>query len=181
MKKIATLILCLSLALASNAFAATQRYIVATRASVPTARIASMIRDVETTPQPRSVESFRSIAGFAADLTDDEAAALRKSPDVRYVEPVVERHALDLGVTTQADVPSPFGQTVPYGIDLVRAREVWPVVHGEGINVVVIDTGIDYTHPDLVNAYAGGFNTYTHSDDPKDDNGHGTHVCGTIA
>src|SRR5712691_5614293 len=181
MKKISTLILCLSLALASSALAATQRYIVATRTSVPAAHIALMIRDVETTSQARSVESFRLLAGFAADLTDDEAAAMRKSPDVRYVEAVVERHALDLGVTTLADTPNPFGQTVPFGIDLVRAREVWPVAHGEGINVVVIDTGIDMTHPDLSPAYAGGYNTYDHTDNPKDDNGHGTHVAGTIA
>ncbi|HEV8660330.1 MAG TPA: S8 family serine peptidase [Thermoanaerobaculia bacterium] len=171
-----------ALALASTLSAATQRYIVATRAFVPVARAAVMIRDIETTPRPRSVESFRSISGFAADLSDDEAAALRRSVEVRYIEPVVERHALDLGgVTTNADVVNPFAQTVPFGIDLVRAREVWPVTHGEGINVVVIDTGIDYTHPDLAGVYAGGFNTYGNTDDPKDDNGHGTHVAGTIA
>src|SRR5205807_2632085 len=57
----------------------------------------------------------------------------------------------------------------------------WPVTHGEGINVVIIDTGIDYTHPDLSAVYAGGLNTFGNTDDPKDDNGHGTHVAGTIA
>jgi subtilisin family serine protease len=75
-------------------------------------------------------------------------------------------------------------QTVPYGIDLVHARDVWPVTRGKGtVNVVAIDTGIDYTHPDLKAAYAGGYNVFTKTNDPKDDHifGHGTHVAGIIA
>lgn len=57
--------------------------------------------------------------------------------------------------------------------------------------VAVIDTGIDYTHEDLkdnlwVNKDLGklsgkhGFNFLYYSDDPMDDNGHGTHVSGII-
>jgi subtilisin family serine protease len=49
------------------------------------------------------------------------------------------------------------------------------------INVAVIDTGIDPTHPDLKDNYAGGFNTFDATLSPADDHGHGTHVAGTIA
>src|SRR5574342_633944 len=150
------------------------------RSAMP--RLQTMIRDVEVTPRARSVESFALIRGFAADLTDEEAAALRQKPDVSYIEPVIERHALEVGgIQSDADVANPFGQVVPFGVDMVRARDVWPVTRGEGINVVVIDTGIDKTHPDLAGVYAGGYNTYDKSDNPLDDNGHGTHVAGTIA
>ncbi|MGE6256784.1 S8 family peptidase [Heyndrickxia sporothermodurans] len=52
---------------------------------------------------------------------------------------------------------------------------------GEDIVVAVIDTGIDYTHPDLKANYAYGKSFVPGHLDPKDDNGHGTHVAGSIA
>ncbi|HSP13658.1 MAG TPA: S8 family serine peptidase [Thermoanaerobaculia bacterium] len=173
----------LALLFASTLFAApTQRYIVATRSSMALPRATTLVREIEGTPQARDIQAFHVIHGFAAELTGDEAAKLRRSVEVDYVEPVVERHALELGaIESQADVANPFGQVVPFGVDMVRAREVWPVTRGEGINVVVVDTGIDKTHPDLAGVYAGGYNTYDKSENPVDDNGHGTHVAGTIA
>ncbi len=172
---------------ASTLFAApTQRYTVVMRAPIGTVRAQTMVRSIEGAPtdsaDDRHIRAYHIIDGFSADLTADEAAALKASPGVSYVSPAVERHALDVAPKTSlTDGANPFGQVVPYGIDLVRAREVWPVSRGEGINVVVVDTGIDYTHPELSPVYAGGFNELTGSTDPKDDNGHGTHVSGTIA
>jgi subtilisin len=54
-------------------------------------------------------------------------------------------------------------------------------VTGSGVKVAVIDTGIDYTHPDLSQNYAGGWDFVNNDNDPMDDYGHGTHVAGTIA
>src|SRR3954452_21590124 len=71
-------------------------------------------------------------------------------------------------------------QVTPYGISLVHAPAVWPFARGTGINVAIVDTGIDYTHPEFKERYKGGFNAITGSNDPKDDDGHGTHVAGTI-
>jgi len=51
---------------------------------------------------------------------------------------------------------------------------------GQGVKVGIIDTGIDYTHPDLKANYAGGYNAIDTSKPPLDDNGHGTHVAGII-
>jgi subtilisin family serine protease len=54
-------------------------------------------------------------------------------------------------------------------------------VTGAGVKVAVIDTGIDYTHPELSPNYAGGWDFVNEDDDPMDDHGHGTHVAGTVA
>lgn len=71
----------------------------------------------------------------------------------------------------------------PWGVGRVNAQEAWPRTQGKGVRVAVIDTGIDDSHPDLKANVAGGWNAL----DPKepsrwqDDQGHGTHVAGTIA
>ena len=124
------------------------------------------------------------INGFSANLSDEEIAALRQSADVVSIEPVIERHLLEIGRTL---APRPDGnplsltQIVPYGIDLIHAREVWPHARGANVNVAIFDTGISTKHPDLAANIAGGYNTLTSSDNFLDDHGHGTHVAGTLA
>ena len=63
----------------------------------------------------------------------------------------------------------------------IDAPEAWAMSTGTPVIVAVIDTGIDYTHPDLAANYAGGEDLLTLDGDPMDDHGHGTHVSGTIA
>ena len=64
----------------------------------------------------------------------------------------------------------------------IDAPEAWAISTGSpAVTVAVIDTGIDYTHPDLAANYAGGYDFVNLDADPMDDHGHGTHVSGTIA
>jgi len=130
-------------------------------------------------------------------------------PDVLYAEP-------DYIVHVDADPNDTFfsllygmkntGQTIQgvpglSGAD-IGAVSAWAVSGGTRANVVaVVDTGIDYNHPDLaanvwsapaaysltiggvtVNFRAGshGYNAVTNTDDPFDDHFHGTHCSGTI-
>ena len=73
----------------------------------------------------------------------------------------------------------PVHQTPDADID---APEAWAISRGSSnVTVAVIDTGVDYTHPDLAANYAGGHDFVFGDGDPMDDHGHGTHVAGTIA
>ncbi|MEH7226681.1 S8 family peptidase [Bacillus sp. JJ1566] len=74
----------------------------------------------------------------------------------------------------------------PEGVQLVQAPSLWEdSSQGEGIVIAVIDTGIDISHPDLRDRIIAGRNFTTDyngdSDVFEDNNGHGTHVSGTIA
>ena len=64
----------------------------------------------------------------------------------------------------------------------IDAPEAWAISRGSAaVTVAVIDTGVDYTHPDIAPNYAGGDDFVFLDGDPMDDHGHGTHVAGTIA
>ena len=71
-------------------------------------------------------------------------------------------------------------QKLPWGIARVNAPLVWPVTTADPIKVAVIDTGIDVKHPDLLGNLKGGVSTVSYTSSFNDDNGHGTHVAGTI-
>ena len=58
--------------------------------------------------------------------------------------------------------------------------EQWKYCSGDDVIVAVIDTGCDLDHPDLSKNLLQGINLIDSKKDPIDDNGHGTHVCGTI-
>ncbi len=79
-------------------------------------------------------------------------------------------------------------QVLPWGVDRIDAEYEWTGSTGLGVNVAVIDTGIDADHPDLADNIAGGVNyvskPWWKPADPSkwdDDDGHGTHVAGIIA
>ena len=168
-------LLSLSLLFSTSLLAGTARYIVLLRAPLPHARVREL----------NDVREFQTLDAFAANLDEKQIADLRASGNVRAIETIKERHISDpverTRVSGQAGRVSSTGlQQLPYGVDLIHAPSVWPVGRGEKINVVVIDTGIDIGHPDLVANYAGGYNTYARDDAPLDDNHHGTHVAGIV-
>lgn len=75
---------------------------------------------------------------------------------------------------------------IPQGIQMINAPYLWEAgKKGEGVVVAIIDTGCQTNHPDLAGRIVGGRNfTSDYSKDPnkyEDNNGHGTHVAGTIA
>ncbi len=76
--------------------------------------------------------------------------------------------------------PPPPAETLGWGVDRVDA-DLNTGNGGAGITVAVLDTGIDYDHPDLEDAVVGGVDFTSDPDGYDDGNGHGTHVSGVIA
>ena len=173
MKRIAlgaVLVLMTTVSLAAE----TARYFVATRRPIREIGVTSVARELRD-PAERRVSTFTIVNGFAANLTDAEAATLRRSPDVRYVERVVSRHLM-------ANVSKPGEQMVPYGVTLVNAPQTWAGRVSVAVNVAVIDSGVDHRHSELRGAWAGGYNVLDpDAEFAMDGVGHGTHVAGTIA
>jgi len=78
---------------------------------------------------------------------------------------------------------SAHGQTTPWGIDRIGAPEAQDVSGGDGIDVAILDTGIDPNHEtlDVEGGYAVETARGPYDEDWADDEGHGTHCAGTAA
>ncbi|MHA1124623.1 MAG: S8 family serine peptidase [Candidatus Heimdallarchaeota archaeon] len=95
---------------------------------------------------------------------------------VRYVQP--NQYITTNGVP---DDPQWSQQWGPQRIDVPKA---WALETGDfsEVLVAIIDSGIDYNHPDLSAQYVAlGYDWYNDDSDPYDDFGHGTHCAGIIA
>ncbi|WP_308637273.1 S8 family peptidase [Paenibacillus silvisoli] len=70
---------------------------------------------------------------------------------------------------------------IPWGVQEIKAPLAWSMTTGHRVKVGVIDTGVDFSHPDLKQSLGRGINLLNRGTLPHDDNGHGTHIAGTIA
>jgi subtilisin family serine protease len=129
----------------------------------------------------------------------DKLTALRAHPLVSYAEPnlILRKSSAPndtlFGSLWAMENTGQTGGTADADIDATTA---WSVTTGDiRVRVAVIDSGIDYNHPDLAaNMWPGrGYDFYEDlgdpadptdddlmDDDPMDEDGHGTHVAGTI-
>ncbi|KKT66861.1 MAG: Serine protease, partial [Candidatus Collierbacteria bacterium GW2011_GWC2_44_30] len=107
-----------------------------------------------------------AIKGFSATI-----------PEFVSVDRVVSADVHTQGRPTPSPVPQPT-QVIPNGIKRIGRNTA---NLGTNIGVAVIDTGIDLKHPDLIENIKGNVTCVNRTSTGNDDNGHGTHVAGTIA
>lgn len=105
--------------------------------------------------------------------------------NIKYVEDDVVVDVLGKATGKPSGGTTQPPQSTPWGVDRIDANLAWSSSTGVGVKVAVIDTGIDNGHPDFKNANGNsrvilGATFVTGTKSAKDDNGHGTHVAGTI-
>jgi len=125
---------------------------------------------------------FTSVNGFSGIITKQGLEKLKNDPNVKKVYP-----------------NRPVKAFLSDSKNIVNASRTWGLIYngtnvtGKGEVICIIDTGVDYTHPDLGNCSSttnindgscskviGGFDYINNDNNPIDDDGHGTHVAGII-
>jgi subtilisin family serine protease len=117
---------------------------------------------------------YSIVQGMSVTLPEGAIAALQRNPRVMSVEPDLQVFALD---AYDDELNGTWGVN--------RVGGGLSATGGAGIHVAVIDTGIDCSHPELmrngVTICDAGWDFVNNGSVAFDDNGHGTHVSGTIA
>ena len=116
-----------------------------------------------------------ALRGIAVEMTGKEALKMSKAPGVKGVYPDM-MVKFDLPVVEGRPSSPSNVQYLPWGITRIGGA-----ADGTGKTAWIIDTGIDLTHPDLTVDASKGRSFVPKVDSPDDDNGHGTHVAGTVA
>jgi thermitase len=134
---------------------------------------------------PRPLFRFRTAVGVDPDAT---IAAMRRDPRVAFAErnfvlfePEARRRAIWA-------IGSAGAYTAQWAPDQIRLDDAHSRRTGNGITVAVIDTGVDLTHPGLVDRLVPGYDFVDEDADPAEEGvpgdlgfGHGTHVAGLVA
>ncbi len=145
---------------------------------------AGVLRYLATT-DAENVQSFWVVNAVYCEATPAVVQHLSERPEVSYV---------DYDRVYCPDLPEPAqdgggSEEITWGVDKINAPAVWALGYrGQGVVCGHIDTGCDYTHPDLAdhlwtdpNYPHHGWDFENNDNDPTDGNGHGTHTSGTVA
>jgi len=136
-------------------------------------------------------EYTKTFNGYSVRIPANEVDKLANLPNVKAVYPNFEYN------TIPVDNGYVFKPLMDESAPHIGANKLWDIgVTGQGIKVGVIDTGVDYNHPSLKDAYRGGWDFVDNDDNPMETlpdptkpkradgkeyhTTHGTHVSGTI-
>ncbi len=163
--------------------------------------VARILRDFSAREQAGLLEFLRSQekTGAVADIRPlwiVNAVYCEATPEViRRIAERAEVNYVNYDLAYCPDLLEPVGEKeegrdeIAWGVRKIRAPEVWAQgFTGQGVVCGHIDTGCDYTHPDLAdhmwedeNYPYHGWNFEQNNNNPMDVQGHGTHTAGTVA
>ena len=146
---------------------------------VPIVKVSEEIKDIsQKYNQQVNLNSIFSIDDRVYIVKGDKKVlkALKRSPvnkDAEYIEANYLYRALD--------VPNDPDYSKQWNFRNINIEQAWDETKGDGMTVAVIDTGVSKV-PDLkLTKFVKGYDFVNDKADAADDNGHGTHVAGTIA
>jgi serine protease len=143
----------------------------------------------------KNKDKFVRVPVLAGSRVQEMVEQYSKRSDVLYAEPNYEAHAFLVPNDTYYGYQWHFNNSTYGGIHM---EDAWNITNGSGAIVAVIDTGVAYENystggpawrrsqyyqaPDLANTnFVQGYDFVNNDTHPNDDEGHGTHVTGTIA
>jgi thermitase len=110
-----------------------------------------------------------------AGTVEKTIADLQKQPGVVYAEPNYYVYAQDV-IPNDPEWPS------QYGPRHIHAPAAWEISKGStGVTIAILDSGVDFSQPDLAPKLVVGRSFVVGADTPQDDYGHGTQVAGVAA
>ena len=117
--------------------------------------------------------SYSLIDVVAAEMPVKAIEGLKRNPHVKLIE---EDHQVEAVAITYDEEYSN-----AWGVERIESGYAHETGNkGAGAKVGIIDSGVNYDHPDLASNYNGGYDFYYYDNDPMDVYGHGTHVAGTV-
>ncbi|MEW8029265.1 MAG: Calx-beta domain-containing protein [Candidatus Thiodiazotropha sp.] len=141
----------------------------------PKAKLVKTLRDHGVKTRLKSLWAVNAVAlDLPADLVDEIAAM-----------PEVERITVDMQLTMSEDRIDGLTTDPLWNLININTEQLWQQgINGEGVTVAIMDSGVELNHPDLIDKWRGGtnswFDPYQQNELPTDVVGHGTQALGII-
>lgn len=160
-------------------------------ASISQKAVVEKLTTLERNEQVRDVNALWVANVINCYATPEAIAQLDGHRDIELIDHDAYQIVLDPAERKDAfaEIGDPESREITWNVTKINAPQVWALGYdGEGVVVAVIDTGVNYNHIDLVNNMwehpdfpYHGWNYVNNSNNPMDDQGHGTHCAGTVA
>nr|AGE96025.1 subtilisin-like serine protease precursor [Encephalitozoon cuniculi] len=147
------------------------------------------IHEAQNILRPDESIGIKMTNGFVARMSESTAKRMKRHPSVKMVvkdSPVgISGLKFDVpgsddrsGIVMQRHAPWGLAR-VGGSVSLVHGNYCYPINSGKGVDVYVLDTGVEIEHPEFGGRARWGANFVPKSPD-RDEHGHGTHCAGVI-